>query len=399
MKAPAQTRIEVFMAVTPATLLGRRRRWSLVDAVRGQDRRADSGGSRPGLDLGYDFQLLQIDRNRVVGTRDCHVHELAVGRRRHPVGRRADLHRADVLQVRQRPPVDATIEATRCPHRGTIRQDLDAVHVASLNPVRILFPEGQFRRPEHVDDLVFAPVDDPDRVDARSLREHALGGTVGVGLEGHWPHLVIVAAVLLIPRQFHPPDNLVLDGIDHLDRRFSWPYLAGETGDDEVVIRRHVGVVHWVMNGDAANQLVRGDVNDVHDRALVSRPGTDACIDFLVLLVDHDLVGIAGEANLRHELQRLRVEHVDGILRLVRAVVVEAIRVSGQIVRIRTTPDESRHPVGRRIDDVMDVSCVVALEDSYGDTAVGVEPGHALCRHQPREDNDSEADSQRSDQR
>ena len=51
------------------------------------------------------------------------------------------------------------------------------------------------------------------------------------------------------------------------------------------------------------------------------------------------------------------------------------------------------------IDDVMDVSSVVALEDSYGDTVVGVEPGHALCRHRPRQDNDSEADSQRSDQR
>ena len=198
-------------------------------------------------------------------------------------------------------------------------------------------------------------------------------------------------------RQFHPPHHLVLDGIDHLDRRFPRLYIAGETGDDEVVIRRHVGVVHRVMNGDAANTLVRGDVDHVHDRALVSRPGTDTCIDLLVLLVHHDLVGIAGERDLRHELQRLRVEHVDRILRLVRAVVVKAVRVSGQIVRVRTAPDESRHPVGRGIDDVMDVSGVVALEDPHGDPVVGVEPRYALRRRRRRQEDDAEEDRQRSD--
>ena len=38
------------------------------------------------------------------------------------------------------------------------------------------------------------------------------------------------------------------------------------------------------------------------------------------------------------------------------------------------------HPVGRGIDDVMDVAGVVALQDPDGDAVVGVEPGHSLGR-------------------
>jgi hypothetical protein len=59
--------------------------------------------------------------------------------------------------------------------------------------------------------------------------------------------------------------------------------------------------------------------------------------------------------------------------------------MSGQIVRVRTTPDETRDPVRSRIDDVMDVARVVALEDSHGDALVGIEPRDPLAGHRRRQ--------------
>jgi hypothetical protein len=109
------------------------------------------------------------------------------------------------------------------------------------------------------------------------------------------------------------------------------------------------------------------------------------------------LLGLAESGDLRHELKGLRVEHVDRILRLVRAVVVKAIRVSGQIVRVRTAPDEPSHPVGRGIDDVMDVSGVVALQDPNGDPVVRIESRYALRRRRPRQEDDAEKNRQYAD--
>jgi hypothetical protein len=70
--------------------------------------------------------------------------------------------------------------------------------------------------------------------------------------------------------------------------------------------------------------------------------------------------------------------------------------MDGQIVCVRAAPDESHYFVGSRINDVVDVSGVVALEDAYGDPVVGIEPGDPLARRRCRQKNNPEKGGQRS---
>ena len=81
------------------------------------------------------------------------------------------------------------------------------------------------------------------------------------------------------------------------------------------------------------------------------------------------------------------------------AVVIEPVGVDGQVVRVRTAPDEPGHPVDGRIDDVVDVAGVVALEDPHRHPVVGVEPGNPLRCRWRHQDHDAEEGKRRPDQR
>ena len=182
-----------------------------------------------------------------------------------------------------------------------------------------------------------------------------------------------------MPGQLHAPHHGVGLRIDHLDRRLAGLDLASEAGDDVVVVRRHVGVVDRMVDGDASITLwVAMSITSTTAASAplarpepragdLGRPRDDAGVDLPVLLVDDDLVGPLRQRDLLNELQRLRVEDVDGLVLLVGAVVIEAVGVNRQVVRVRTAPDEPDDPVDGRIDDVMDVAGVVALEDPHGD--------------------------------
>jgi hypothetical protein len=100
-----------------------------------------------------------------------------------------------------------------------------------------------------------------------------------------------------------------------------------------------------------------------------------------VLLVNGELVGTLRQRNLLHELEGLGVEHVDRLVLLVGAVVVETVRMDADIVGVRTTLDHADHLVDGRIDDVMRIAGVVALEDADGDPVIRIEARHPLPRH------------------
>ena len=206
-------------------------------------------------------------------------------------------------------------------------------------------------------------------------------------------------AVLLVPGQLHAPRHGVGLGIDHLDGRFTGLDLASETRHDELLVRRHEDVVDRQVDLDALDQRVGVDVDHVDERRKLTslidldpgprggRPVDDTRVDLPVLLVDRDLVRSRRQRDLLHELEGPRVEHVDGLVHLVRAVVVEAFGVRRQVVRIRTAPDEPHDLVAGRIDDVVDVAGVVALQNPHGDPVVGVELRDALRRCRSGESN------------
>jgi hypothetical protein len=92
------------------------------------------------------------------------------------------------------------------------------------------------------------------------------------------------------------------------------------------------------------------------------------------------LFGRSREPDLLHELERSGVEDVDGLVLLVGAVVIEAVGVHGEVVRVRTTLDEAHHLIDGRVDDVVEIAGVVALQDAHGDALIGIEAGHTLRR-------------------
>ncbi len=51
-----------------------------------------------------------------------------------------------------------------------------------------------------------------------------------------------------------------------------------------------------------------------------------------------------------------------------------------QVMRIRTPPDQADDLVQLGVDDVVDGSRVVALQDPHGHTVVGLKLGHRLRR-------------------
>ena len=191
-------------------------------------------------------------RRRVVRTGDRHVHVSAVGRRRHPVGSRANLHRADVLQIGQRPSVDPAVQPARRPHRRTIRQHLETVHVAGLNAVRVLLPERSaaaraYRRPcacsSRSTQTALMPVACANirLVEPSGLASNAIGRTSWCVLPYcRWP----VSSM--------PQTTVSVSRVDHLDRRLTGLDFAPETGNHEVVIRRHVGVVDRMVDRECS---------------------------------------------------------------------------------------------------------------------------------------------------
>ncbi len=65
----------------------------------------------------------------------------------------------------------------------------------------------------------------------------------------------------------------------------------------------------------------------------------------------------------------------------------------GQVVRVRAALDDADHLVDGRVDDVVDVAGVVALEDPDRDPLIGVEPRHSLCGDRCGEENDAGEDA------
>jgi hypothetical protein len=104
-----------------------------------------------------------------------------------------------------------------------------------------------------------------------------------------------------------------------------------------------------------------------------------------VLLIDRNFIGPRREWDLLNELERLRIEHVNGMLPLIRTVVIQSVGVGRQIVRIRTASDETHNLIGGRIDHMLNSSSIVTLQDPYGDTVVRVKPGHTLGRSRPNQ--------------
>ena len=89
--------------------------------------------------------------------------------------------------------------------------------------------------------------------------------------EGHRPHFVVPPAALLVAGQFHAPHHRVGHRVDHLNRRVARTHRAAKAGDNPSLVRRDVGVVHSMMDGNAANQLVRVDVDHVDHRHAARR--------------------------------------------------------------------------------------------------------------------------------
>jgi hypothetical protein len=67
-----------------------------------------------------------------------------------------------------------------------------------------------------------------------------------------------------------------------------------------------------------------------------------------------------------------------------------------EVVGVRTAADESDHPVRRRVNDVVDVAGVVALENADGNAFVGIAPRNALRAHRRRKDGQRRDDDQRT---
>jgi hypothetical protein len=143
-----------------------------------------------------------------------------------------------------------------------------------------------------------------------------------------------------------------------------------------------------------SSDLVRVQVDDVHDRRARLGAIANPDVRLPVLLVHDDLVRPGRQRNLHHLLERPRVEHVQRGLLLVGAVVVQAVGMRGQVVRVRAAADDPDHLVDRRIDDVVDVAGVVALENPDGHAVVGIEPRHPLRRRGRSECQDTEHDCQ-----
>ena len=211
---------------------------------------------------------------------------------------------------------------------------------------------------------------------------------------------MVAAPVLLVSGQLHPPDHRIGRGVDHLDGRLAGFRVGAEARDEVAFVWRDVHVVDRGVNRNALDDLVRGDVDDVDNRGQraafgrlepgsehVGRPHGDGGVDLPVFLVDRDLVGPRRQLDLLHQLQRLRIEDVDGPLRFVGAVVIQAVRMDREVVRVRATVDEAHNLVNRRVDDVMDIARVVALEDPDRDALVGVEARDLLCGDGRREEN------------
>ena len=312
---------------------------------------------------------LEVDRDRVVGPGHRDVHVLAVGRRRHPVRGWPDLDPAEELIVRERPAVDAAVEPARGPHGRAVGEHLEAVHRRSLVSVCVALPRRERWREEHPLFLTRLPVEHPDAVHAGAVGEQLVGRAVVPRQQRHRPHGVVPA---LVVDERERPDDLVDVRVDDLDRVHATRIQSRE---DPVPIRAHVHVVDSRRDRNAPELLVCVQAEHVDEGR-----GSNPDVDLAMLLVDRRLVRPSCKRELLDELQRAGVIDVERILHLARAVVVEPLRVGEEVVRPRTALDDAYDLVRQRVDDVLDVAGVVALQDPDNNPVVGVEPWDLLSR-------------------
>ena len=118
--------------------------------------------------------------------------------------------------------------------------------------------------------------------------------------------------------------------------------------------------------------------------------GGDPDVDLPMLFVDRRLVRPSCERELLNELQRAGVIDVKRILHLARAVVVEPLRVCEEIVRPGAALDDAYDLVLQRVNNVLDVTGVVALQDPDNHPVVGVEAWDPLSRERCPEERRSQ---------
>ena len=101
-----------------------------------------------------------------------------------------------------------------------------------------------------------------------------------------------------------------------------------------------------------------------------SRPTGNSRINLPLLLVHRNFIWPLRQSNLLNKLECLRIEDINGMLTLIRAVVIQPIGVGREVMRIRTTSDETRNLISGWIDYMLNSSGIITLQDAYGDALV-----------------------------
>ena len=104
-----------------------------------------------------------------------------------------------------------------------------------------------------------------------------------------------------------------------------------------------------------------------------------------MLLIHRNFIWPLRQWDLLNKLEGLGIEDINGVLTLIRAVVIQPIGMRRQVMRIRATSDEPRNLISSWIDDVLNSSGIITLQDPYGDTVIRIKSGNALGRSRRNE--------------
>src|SRR6185295_7298523 len=134
---------------------------------------------------------------------------------------------------------------------------------------------------------------------------------------------------------------------------------AGDRATDDVLaVWSYVGVVSRALDGNALGARQRRRVDHI-DR---SRSRGDCDIHAFAVLAYRHVVGVRGELDLLDDLQRLRIDDVE---RLVRFVADIELRGVGRGAVIDLDPlDDAHHRIGGRVDQMHRRSSGIRLDDA-----------------------------------
>ena len=189
-------------------------------------------------------------------------------------------------------------------------------------------------------------IDDREPVKAGQLGEDKLGGTIGIGRDGHGTNA-----------QVHGDGEGDLVGlrVDHADH-----FSLNRTGEHVLAVGGDVGVVDGVVRGNERDFFLGNRIDHV-DAAILAYDGD---IHAPPIMANGDVVGVSMQTNPIDHLEAFAVGDVQGLVGFVADINPFSIRVDGNPVVELDPLDMADDLIGDGVDDADAVSREVRLNDA-----------------------------------